>query len=238
MVNEDQFLKLICEKSGITNPTYEENECEMMEASDNEEDIKKELSQSMELLESKRPFKKENSDLGKSVPVVDKKSVAVKGEAVDQGKPIVKKEVDVKPTVAKSVVKEEPVVTAKAEPQSQKPDVPKELNDGVSRLWVDKYKPTSMKRIIGQLGEKSNATKLFNWLNNWQKWHGVSSKATKKWNDQETGSSFKCALLSGPPGIGKTTTATLVAKEAGYTFIELNASDSRSKKLLDKVLGD
>jgi replication-associated recombination protein RarA len=36
----------------------------------------------------------------------------------------------------------------------------------------------------------------------------------------------------GPPGIGKTTTAELTCKEAGYTFIALNASDSRSKKLL------
>ena len=41
-----------------------------------------------------------------------------------------------------------------------------------------------------------------------------------------------------PSGIGKTTTAHLTAKEAGYTFIEFNASDSRSKKLLDKVLGE
>lgn len=224
MVSEDEFLQLICQKSGITNPTYEDD-CEMMEASDEEETqvIKKELTQSMDLLESKKPFKQEKSEPLDAV--VDKKPV-VKEQKMDSGS-------------ERKLIKEEPVVTPKTEVAMEKPAVPKELNDGVSQLWVDKYKPTSMKRIIGQTGESSNAPKLLNWLKNWQKWHGVNAdkSAKKGWNDQNTGSSFKCALLSGPPGIGKTTTATLVAKEAGYTYIELNASDSRSKKLLDKVLG-
>ena len=46
----------------------------------------------------------------------------------------------------------------------------------------------------------------------------------------------KAVLLSGPPGIGKTTMAQLVCKEAGYNWIELNASDVRSKvKLKEHV---
>ncbi len=49
---------------------------------------------------------------------------------------------------------------------------------------------------------------------------------------------FKAALLSGPPGIGKTTTAVLVAKQAGRSVLELNASDTRSKKSLVEGLGD
>jgi len=36
-----------------------------------------------------------------------------------------------------------------------------------SLLWVDKYKPTNIRQIIGQQGDKSNAKKLLAWLQNW-----------------------------------------------------------------------
>ena len=49
---------------------------------------------------------------------------------------------------------------------------------------------------------------------------------------------WKAALLSGPPGIGKTTTATLVAMENRRDTMEMNASDARSKKALENGLGD
>lgn len=45
-------------------------------------------------------------------------------------------------------------------------------------------------------------------------------------------------LISGPPGIGKTTAAHVTAKLAGYNVIELNASDVRSKKLLEAAVSD
>lgn len=44
---------------------------------------------------------------------------------------------------------------------------------------------------------------------------------------------FRAVLISGPPGIGKTTSAHLVAKLCGFKPIEMNASDTRSKKLLE-----
>lgn len=43
-------------------------------------------------------------------------------------------------------------------------------------------------------------------------------------------------MLSGPPGIGKTTAAHLVAQSCGYKVIEMNASDTRNKKLLETML--
>lgn len=103
-------------------------------------------------------------------------------------------------------------------------------------LWVDKYKPTTTSKIIGQQGDKSNAKKLKHWLENWHKFHVGADKQPKGWN-REDGLNFKAALLSGGPGIGKTTTATIVCQELGYSFVEMNASDSRSKRLLDMVLG-
>ena len=80
-------------------------------------------------------------------------------------------------------------------------------------MWVDKYRPTSTKQIIGQQGEKSNAKKLARWLQNWERNYGQGrGRKASGWGSQEDGSVFWAALLSGPPGVGKTTTAVLVCK--------------------------
>ncbi|ETE63137.1 Chromosome transmission fidelity protein 18-like protein [Ophiophagus hannah] len=46
--------------------------------------------------------------------------------------------------------------------------------------------------------------------------------------DQHNRPKFKIALLCGPPGLGKTTLAHIIAKHAGYNVVEMNASDDRS----------
>lgn len=51
--------------------------------------------------------------------------------------------------------------------------------------------------------------------------------------DDDGISSYRALLLSGPPGIGKTTTAHVVARTYGYEPLEFNASDVRSKKVLE-----
>ncbi|XP_062069567.1 replication factor C subunit 1 [Lepus europaeus] len=107
-------------------------------------------------------------------------------------------------------------------------------------LWVDKYKPTSLKSIIGQQGDQSCANKLLRWLRNWHKSSPEEKKHAKfgKFAGKDDGSSFKAALLSGPPGVGKTTTASLVCQELGYSYVELNASDTRSKNSLKAVVAE
>jgi len=43
---------------------------------------------------------------------------------------------------------------------------------------------------------------------------------------------YRAVIISGPPGIGKTTSAHLVAKVEEYDILEYNASDTRNEKLL------
>jgi replication factor C subunit 1 len=112
-----------------------------------------------------------------------------------------------------------------------------------TELWVDKYKPVASKNIIGQQGDRSNMNKLKMWLRDWNSNHlSATAKKTSKpppWGaSNDNGAWAKCALLSGPPGVGKTTTAYLVSKELGYDVVEMNASDTRSKKMLSGSVAD
>jgi len=75
-------------------------------------------------------------------------------------------------------------------------------------------------------------------LNRWEDTFIHAPKGGKKVSLGNPQGPFKAALLSGPPGIGKSTTANLVAKESGRQVLEWNASDTRSKKSLAENLGD
>lgn len=94
------------------------------------------------------------------------------------------------------------------------------------RLWTVKYAPTKIEQICGN---KTTVLKLKTWLETWQDKFG--NKPPQK-GDTE----FRAVLIHGPPGIGKTTAAHLVAKDLGFEIIEKNASDVRSKKLLSTTI--
>ncbi|XP_068762214.1 chromosome transmission fidelity protein 18 homolog [Montipora capricornis] len=47
---------------------------------------------------------------------------------------------------------------------------------------------------------------------------------------------YKVALLCGPPGLGKTTLAHVIARHAGYNVVEMNASDDRSQEIFRNTL--
>lgn len=72
-------------------------------------------------------------------------------------------------------------------------------------LWVEKYRPKNTHDIIGN----SDALEtLRTWLSDWKPGQG--------------------AFLTGPPGVGKTSSVHIVANACGYDIIEYNASDARS----------
>ncbi|XP_028302099.1 replication factor C subunit 1 isoform X2 [Gouania willdenowi] len=121
---------------------------------------------------------------------------------------------------------------------------PPATDERCSLLWVDKYHPRSLKSVIGQQGDQSCANKLLRWLQNWHKNHvgGVGKPTAPRFGKfgggKDDGSGFKAALLSGPPGVGKTTTAVLVCEELGFSYVEMNASCTRSKKNLKEVVAE
>lgn len=98
-----------------------------------------------------------------------------------------------------------------------------------SRLWTTKYAPTSLNQICGN---KATVEKLQRWLQRFPK----SLKTGFKLAGPDGSGVFRAVMLHGPPGIGKTTAAHLVAKLEGYDIVESNASDTRSKKLVEEGL--
>ncbi|KAI0352482.1 DNA replication factor C, large subunit [Trametes cingulata] len=95
-----------------------------------------------------------------------------------------------------------------------------------NQLWTARYAPQTLKEICGNKGQ---VEKLQDWLNSWSS----SLKSGFKKPGKNGMNIFRAVLVTGPPGIGKTTSAHLCAKLAGFTPIELNASDARSKKLVE-----
>lgn len=84
-------------------------------------------------------------------------------------------------------------------------------------LWTDKYRPQTLDEVVGNNKEKKI---ILDWVDNW-----------KKGNPQQP------LLLVGPPGIGKTTLALVIAKEFSE-YIELNASDKRSQDVIKNTIGE
>ena len=98
-----------------------------------------------------------------------------------------------------------------------------------SRLWTVKYAPTATSMICGN---KAQVERLQAWLRAWP----INVKSKFKKPGKDGWGVFRAVIIYGPPGIGKTTAAHLAAKLEGYDIRESNASDTRSKKLVETGL--
>ncbi|XP_072415468.1 chromosome transmission fidelity protein 18 homolog isoform X1 [Chiloscyllium punctatum] len=84
-----------------------------------------------------------------------------------------------------------------------------------------------------QLVEKHSSFKQSQQLqqNKWKSKTQITEEILDAELDAHSRPKYKVALLSGPPGLGKTTLAHVIATHAGYNVVEMNASDDRSPEI-------
>ena len=101
-------------------------------------------------------------------------------------------------------------------------------------MWTDTYKPTSLTHIVGNQGVIKS---MLDWLKDWE---DVVIRGNKKqlnnpgrfnrnaWVSMPNPNA-RAALISGPPGIGKTSAVRIICRQLGFEVLEMNASDVRSR---------
>jgi replication factor C large subunit len=82
--------------------------------------------------------------------------------------------------------------------------------------WTEKYRPTTLSEVRGN-----------------DKARDALKKWAETWDDHR-----EAVILHGSPGIGKTSAAHALANDMGWPTIELNASDSRTKDIINRVAGE
>lgn len=122
-----------------------------------------------------------------------------------------------------------------------------------TQLWVDKHAPTSFVHLLSD--ERSNR-EVVRALRQWdpyvfhreppkrpetfQHFHErkkASDVKKKNTNDKRPDEISRVILLSGSPGVGKTTLAHVIARHVGYRPIEVNGSDERTEStLMDRIV--
>ncbi len=89
----------------------------------------------------------------------------------------------------------------------------------MSQPWTNLYRPARKEDFVGNTAAVEAIEK---WLKSWK-----SKTPPKK----------RAIFLYGPPGIGKTSIAQVLANEYDFDLIEINASDARNKNNLEESVG-
>lgn len=134
-----------------------------------------------------------------------------------------------------------------ADGQEQKASLRKSLTVGEDGevmlntvMWTDLYRPETILDLVGNEGA---INQLFEWLKDWDDVHVRGHKKpvatprfSRNWADLPRPNA-KAALVSGPPGVGKSSAARIICKHLGYQLLEFNASDCRSKLAIQGMVG-
>ncbi|KAF2649694.1 chromosome transmission fidelity protein 18 [Lophiostoma macrostomum CBS 122681] len=107
-------------------------------------------------------------------------------------------------------------------------------------MWTEKYRA---KKFTDLVGDERTHRSVLRWLKGWDPivFPGsdkTKSKGARTIDNKEDQRHRKVLLLTGPPGLGKTTLAHVCAKQAGYEVQEINASDERSRDVVKGRIRD